>query len=221
MTLGVKIIRKSGIMVSKFIGALLILLYLCQSAAIIYLVRERYELKGVLREQQIKINELEEKLKILDIIEEFQVGFKDEEVAQLTQVIYDQSRRYNYDPLLVLALIITESSFRKGQISSMGALGLMQVKPSVGHELSLRRGLDWTGESSLFEPAFNIQLGTLHLFELILKFKDVNKAIIAYNLGENALRLRLKEGQKAPTYFLRRVMKKYEELKERYDHPKG
>ena len=221
MTLGVKIIRKSGIMVSKFIGALLILLYLGQSVTIIYLVHDRYELQGILREQQIKINELEEKLKILDIIEEFQVGFKDEEVAQLTQVVYSESKKYGYDPLLILALILTESSFRKGQVSTMGAQGLMQVKPSVGYALSQRRGINWKGELSLFEPAFNIQLGTLYLFELILKFKDVKKAIIAYNLGENALKLRLKHGQNPPTYFLRRVLKKYEELKEKYDRPRS
>ena len=221
MTLGVKVIRKSGIMVSKFIGALLILLYLGQSVTIIYLVHDRYELQGILREQQIKINELEEKLKILDIIEEFQVGFKDEEVAQLTQVVYSESKKYGYDPLLILALILTESSLRKGQVSTMGAQGLMQVKPSVGYALSRRRGINWRGELSLFEPAFNIQLGTLYLFELILKFKDVKKAIIAYNLGENALKLRLKHGQNPPTYFLRRVLKKYEELKEKYDRPRG
>lgn len=221
MTLGVKVIRKSGIMVSKFIGALLILLYLGQSVTIIYLVHDRYELQGILREQQIKINELEEKLKILDIIEEFQVGFKDEEVAQLTRVVYSESKKYGYDPLLILALILTESSLRKGQVSTMGAQGLMQVKPSVGYALSQRRGINWKGELSLFEPAFNIQLGTLYLFELILKFKDVKKAIIAYNLGENALKLRLRHGQNPPTYFLRRVLKKYEELKEKYDRPRG
>lgn len=221
MTLGVKVIRKSGIMVSKFIGALLILLYLGQSVTIIYLVHDRYELQGILREQQIKINELEEKLKILDIIEEFQVGFKDEEVAQLTQVVYSESKKYGYDPLLILALILTESSLRKGQVSEMGAQGLMQVKPSVGYALSQRRGINWKGELSLFEPAFNIQLGTLYLFELILKFKDVKKAIIAYNLGENALKLRLRHGQNPPTYFLRRVLKKYEELKEKYDRPRS
>jgi len=221
MALGVKFIRKSGILVSKFISALLVLLYIGQFALIIYLVQDRFELQGILREQQLKINELEEKLKILDIIEEFQVGFKDQEVAQLTQVVYDESKKYGYDPLLILALILTESSFRKGQISEMGALGLMQVKPSVGHALSQRRGLHWKGELSLFEPAFNIQLGTLYLFELILKFKDVKKAIIAYNLGENALKLHLKEGQNPPTYFLRRVLKKYKELEEKYDRSKG
>ena len=97
----------------------------------------------------------------------------------------------------------------------------MQVKPSTGYELSRRRGISWKGELSLFEPAFNVQLGTLYLFELILKFKDVKQAIVAYNLGENALRLRLREGRRLPTHYLSKVMKKYEELKEKYDQYTG
>ncbi len=221
MGVGVKFIRKSGIMLSKFISVLLVLLYLGQSAVIIYLIRERYELRCIVREQQLKMNELEEKLKILEIIEEFQVGFKDHEVATLTQVIYDESKKYGYDPLLILALMLTESSLRKGQVSKMGAMGLMQVKPSVGYALTQRRGLDWKGELSLFEPAYNIQLGTLYLFELVLKFKDVKKAIIAYNLGETALKLRLKRGQNPPTYYLRKVLNNYSRLKEKYENRKS
>jgi soluble lytic murein transglycosylase-like protein len=221
MALGVKVVRKSGIMVSKFIGALLILVYVGQSVIIFRLIDERHQLQCIIREQQLEINELKEKLKILDIIEDFQVGFKDQEVALLTQVVYDESKRYGYDPLLILALILTESSFRKGQVSVKGAQGLMQVKPTTGYELTQRRGIRWKGELSLFEPAFNVQLGTLYLFELILKFKDVKKAIIAYNLGENALRLRMKEGRRLPTFYLSKVMKKYEELKEKYDQRTG
>jgi soluble lytic murein transglycosylase len=228
MTLGVKLIRKSGILVSKYISTLLILLYIGQTAVIVYLINDRNELQQIQREQELKINEqeskineLEEKLKILKIIEDFQVGFKDDEVRELTCVLYDESKKYGYDPLLILALILTESQFRKGQISEMGALGLMQMKPSIGYDLCQRRGLSWKGELSLFEPAYNIQLGTLYLFELILKFKDVKKAIIAYNVGENALKLRLKGGQGPPTYFLSQVLKKYKELKDRYDLSKS
>lgn len=219
MAPGVKVIRKPGIIVSRSVSFLLILLYIAQISLIVYLVHDRFEKKEILRQRQIRIMELEEKLKILNIIEDFQVGFNQEEVGELTQVIYNQSKKYGYDPLLILALILTESSFRKGQVSTMGAQGLMQVKPSVGSDLAKRRGLNWKGELSLFEPAFNIQLGTLYLFELILKFKDVKKALVAYNLGDTALKLRLRSGQKPPTYFLRKVLKKYTELKERYDRP--
>ena len=228
MTLGVKLKRKSGIFVSKYISTLLIILYIAQTAAIVYLVRDRYNLQKIqgdqqtqIKEQQQKINEMEEKLKILKIIEDFQVGFKDQEIKELTNVIYTESKRYSYDPLLLISMILTESRFRKGQVSDMGALGLMQVKPSVGSDLCQRRGLNWKGELSLFEPAFNIRLGSLYLFELILKFKDVKKAIIAYNVGENALQLRLRAGEKPPSHFLTQVVKKYKELKEKYDPPQG
>ncbi len=219
MPVGVKIIRKIGVIVSKPVGFLLILLYVAQTGLIVYLFHDKFEKEKILRQQQMQIMELQEKLKILNIIEDFQVGFNDKEVGTLTQVVHTESKKYGYDPLLILALILTESSFRKGQVSTMGAQGLMQLKPSIGYDLAKRRGLNWKGELSLFEPAFNIQLGTLYLFEQILKFKDVKKALVAYNLGDTALKLRLKSGQKPPTYFLRKVLKKYEELKEKYDRP--
>jgi len=221
MAFGVKIIRKAGIMVSKPISFLLILFYIAQTCFTVYLALDRFEKEKVLRQQEIRIKELEEKLKILNIIEDFQVGFKEKEVGELTCVIYDESKKYGYDPLLILALILAESSFRKEQVSTMGAQGLMQVKPSIGYDLAKRRGLNWKGELSLFEPAFNIQLGTLYLFELILKFKDVKKALVAYNVGEDALKLRLRSGQKLPAYFLSKVLKTYKELKEKYEQPKS
>jgi len=152
MAFGVKIIRKAGIMVSKPISFLLILFYIAQTGFIVYLVHDRFEKEKVLRQQQMQIMELEdklkileEKLKILNIIEDFQIGFNEEEVGELTQVIYNESKKYGYDPLLILALILAESSFRKEQVSTMGAQGLMQVKPSIGYNLAKRRGLNWKG----------------------------------------------------------------------------
>ncbi len=221
MAFGVKIIRKAGIMVSKPISFLLILFYIAQTCFAVYLALDRFEKEKVLRQQEIRIKELEEKLKILNIIEDFQVGFKEKEVGELTCVIYHESKKYGYDPLLILALILVESSFGKEQVSNLGAQGLMQVKPSIGYDLAKRRGLNWKGELSLFEPAFNVQLGTLYLFELILKFKDVKKALVAYNVGEDALKLRLRSGEKIPAYFLSKVLKTYKELKEKYEQPKS
>ncbi len=217
MVLGIKIIRKAGLTISKSVTFILIFIWVIQTAGLVYLLYERGEKDKLLHQQEQKIKELEEKLKILKIIEDFQVGFKKDEVQELTQVIYAESKKYSYDPLLILALIMTESSFRKGEESMLGAQGLMQVKPSVAQDLAKRRGLEWKGDLSLFEETFNIQLGALHLFELILKFRDVKKALIAYNVGEDALRLKMKSGEKLPTFFLARVLKKYKELKSKYD----
>ncbi|MCK4858732.1 MAG: transglycosylase SLT domain-containing protein [candidate division Zixibacteria bacterium] len=208
--------KKIGIIISRPLSVLFLLIYLLQSTVLVYFVYQYYEQQQVITHQQKRIVELEEKLQILKIIEDFQIGFTDTEIGQLTQVIYDESKRYGYDPRLLLALILTESSMIKGQRSYRGAQGLMQMLPSVGHDIARRRGLGWQGELSLFEPAYNIRLGSLYLFELTMKFLDVRKAVIAYNLGETELRRRLNANRDLPKRYLAEVLSKYRELLEKY-----
>lgn len=217
MGLGVKLVRRAGIIVSRWLSLILVLIYLGQAGAIAYLVYDKLETEKRLNQQEEKIKELEEKLKIYHIIEDFQVGFERKEVGELAQVIHEESKKYGYDPLLLISIIITESSFKPGQVSYLGAEGLMQLKPSVGFELAQRRKLEWFGDNSLSIPTLNIRLGALYLFELILEFKDVKQALIAYNLGENNLRLCIKEGRALPDRFLSKVLSKYKELREKYN----
>ena len=214
--LGIKFQKKVGIMLSHPVSLIFLLIYLIQTGALAYLLVEKFNKENLLKQQEKRIQELEEKLKIFKIIEDFQVGLTTNEVGELTRVITRESEKYNYDPLLIIALIQTESSFKKNQKSHLGAMGLMQLRPFVGYDVAKRKGLNWGGKMSLFDPDFNIQLGSLYLFELILKFHDVKKAIIAYNFGENALRLRMKEGGDLPKIFLSRVVNHYKKLKEKY-----
>lgn len=150
------------------------------------------------------------------MVADFQIGFDKHEIGVLAQVIESESRRYNSDPRLLLAVILTESSFRKGNVSYQGAHGLMQVKPSVAVEVARRKGLEGQGNVSLFDPAYNIRVGSHHLFELILKYGDVRKGLVAYNMGETAMRDRLATDQKLPSQYVRKVMARYEELREKY-----
>ncbi len=216
MALGVKLIRKAGIIISKGLSLFFVLIYLAQAGAIAYLIYDKLQTERTLDQQEERIKELEEKLKIYHIIEDFQVGFNQKEVGELAKVIHEESKRYGYDPLLLISIILTESSFRRQEVSYLGAEGLMQLKPSVAFELAQRRNLEWLGDNSLLIPTLNIKLGTLYLFELILKFRDVRQALIAYNLGENNLRVHLKEGRALPERFLGKVMGRYRELKEKY-----
>ncbi|HOP06782.1 MAG TPA: lytic transglycosylase domain-containing protein [candidate division Zixibacteria bacterium] len=209
-------VEKLGIYLSKPISFVLVMIYLLQSGLLIYMIKDKFDLERQITFQQRRIGELEEKLQILKAIEDFQIGFSDEEVGELTEVIYSESNRYNYDPMFVLAIILTESSFRKGQQSAIGARGLMQVVPYVGEDLASRTDVDWQGSQTLFEPEANIKLGTFHLFEQILKFGDVQKAIVAYNVGETRLRGLIRQGQKIPDNYLRKVMENYRMLKENY-----
>ena len=208
--------EKLGIFLSKPLAFLLVLIYLLQSSLLIFLVKEKFDLEKEILFQQRRINVLEEKLQVFKAIDDFQIGFTEDEVLTLTEVVYDESARYNYDPLFVLAVILTESSFKKGQKSSVGARGLMQVVPFVGRDVAPRAGVNWEGSGTLFEPEANIKLGTLHLFEQILKFGDVRQALVAYNVGETRLRGLLRKNLPVPSNYLNKVLENYEMLKETY-----
>lgn len=209
-------LEKLGIFLSKPVAFLLVVIYLLQSALLIYLVKNKFDLEKQIAFQQKRITELEEKLQIFKAIDDFQIGFSDDEVSRLTDVIYSESKKYEYDPMFILAVILTESSFKKGQKSSVGARGLMQVVPFVGKDVAPRAGVNWEGSTTLFEPESNIKLGALHMFEQILKFGDVKKAILSYNLGESRLRGLMRTNKPLPANYLNKVLNNYKMLKETY-----
>lgn len=208
--------EKLGIFLSKPVSVLLVLIYLVQSSLLIYLVKDKFDLQKQIAFQQKRISTLEEKMQVFKAIDDFQIGFNDKEVKELTNVIYDQSKKFRYDPMFVLALILTESSFRRGQKSSAGARGLMQVIPFVGKDVATRAGVDWEDSNTLFEAESNIKLGTRHLFEQVLLFGDVEKAILSYNLGEARLRGLIRQNKPLPQNYLNKVMKNYRMLRENY-----
>ncbi len=215
--------RKAGVTLSTSVTAFLILVYVVQSGSLVYLLVERAQFQEALHQKNVQIMEMEreidelrERLKIFQIIEDFQSGFTPQERDVIGEVIFTQSKRLGYDPILLLALILTESSFRKGQESYMGAQGLMQVLPSTGYWLSNKYKMPWKGDMSLFDPHYNIRIGSYYLFELILKFKDVKKALIAYNMGPEALSGRIKLKERIPEGYARVVMEQYKMLKETY-----
>jgi soluble lytic murein transglycosylase len=207
---------KLGIFLSRPIAFLLVLIYFVQSGLLVYLIADKMDMERQLSFQQTRINELEERLQIFKAIDDFQIGFNQDEVGRLADVIFDESHKYGYDPMFIMAVILTESSFRKGQVSSKGARGLMQVIPFVGKDVAPRAGVDWTGTETLYEPEANIKVGTRHLFEQLLKFGDVKKALVSYNMGETRLRRLMRNDRPLPGRYLKTVEEKYRYLKETY-----
>lgn len=88
-------------------------------------------------------------------------------------------------PPLEFTLAITrqESSFDPRVVSSAGARGMMQFLPSTASGVARRLGVGYSPEM-LFEPDYNMRLGSYHLGELI----DQNAgsyilAAVGYNAG--------------------------------------
>ncbi|MEQ1512140.1 MAG: transglycosylase SLT domain-containing protein [Lysobacteraceae bacterium] len=94
-----------------------------------------------------------------------------------------EAAKHNIDPTWVAAEIRAESVFNPKARSHADARGLMQVLPSTGAGIAKRLGLPWRGGDSLYEPEFNISLGTAYLRELEDKYGMTYTAIAAYNAG--------------------------------------
>ena len=84
-------------------------------------------------------------------------------------------------PALIASVIRAESNFNKNAVSTKGAVGLMQIKPSTAEYIAK---LENYGDYDLNNPSDNIKLGTFYLRYLFDKFGDLKTVIIAYNAGE-------------------------------------
>ncbi len=91
-------------------------------------------------------------------------------------IIHEKSQKYDVDPVLVAAVMETESRFHKGAQSAVGARGLMQLMPRTGR---------WLGATNLYDPAQNVDAGVKYIKYLQGRFDgNLKKTIAAYNAGE-------------------------------------
>jgi len=130
---------------------------------------------------------------------------------QLTELIYLESCKYGFDPLLIAAIIKTESNFRSFARSPVGALGLMQLRPPTAQAMARERGISWQGKHSLHDPYFNLRLGIYYLAKLIRRFGNLELALAAYNLGPTHI-LRLQKYGRIPRRYTSKVLRHYQRL---------
>jgi len=141
----------------------------------------------------------------------YKAGLKTSYIDNLSGLIVHESKKYGYDPLLLTAVIITESSFNNWARSNRGALGLMQIRPATGKELAAEVSVQWQGTPSLYNPETNIVLGAYYLNKLYLHFGDLGLALEAYNHGPSRLKGYLKKGYR-PSRYSRKVFQNYGRL---------
>lgn len=93
------------------------------------------------------------------------------------------------DPYLLAALMMAESSGRVSAKSDKGALGLFQLMPETARWRAEILGLPApTEEQLLGDPLLNARLGADNLRWLLDTFDgDVERALVAYNLGTGRL----------------------------------
>lgn len=126
---------------------------------------------------------------------------------KIVRSIIKNSTETNLDPYLITCIIEIESSFRVNAISKKGAVGLMQVKPSVAK--SIAEEIMGSGNFDLHNPEDNISLGTYYLSKLIEYFGDLETALLAYNLGPTRVVESLKSKDELPRHYLKKIKNCY------------
>lgn len=88
------------------------------------------------------------------------------------------------DPYLVASLIRQESEFNATALSRANAMGLMQILPGTGKRVAKQLRIRGFDSSLLFDPTYNLQLGTRYFRDLLKRYDGrIEYALAAYNAG--------------------------------------
>jgi soluble lytic murein transglycosylase len=147
---------------------------------------------------------------IVQFLKDKKVKLSNSKLESMATTVYEESRLYDLDYRLVLALIKVESNFRHNATSRDGSWGLMQIKPSLAKFISKSTGLEFRNKKDLHEPDNNIRLGTYHISKLMEDFENIHAVLYAYNAGHKKARARLNKESEPNTPFTRRVLKEYQ-----------
>jgi soluble lytic murein transglycosylase len=132
---------------------------------------------------------------------------------RISRAILTQSIEHGFDPIFLISVMWTESSFRPEMIGGVGEIGLMQIRPETAAWLSKKIGYSrYAGRTSLFDPVVNIELGAAYFAMLRQTFDDDGQLYIsAYNMGTTNVRRAL-ANSKRPSEYSGRVLGRYREL---------
>jgi soluble lytic murein transglycosylase-like protein len=154
-----------------------------------------------------KARRLHETSRIFSMLQSSNMGLSRPSTRAVAETVWQESRKYSLDPMLVLAVIKVESEFQSGAVSVYGARGLMQLRPAVAHALAEEADLDvWENENSLHDPVTNIKLGAYYLGQLKEKFGDLKLALTAYNRGPTWVQKMIESNTALPLDYARKVL---------------
>lgn len=108
---------------------------------------------------------------------------------EITAAIIEESEKQGLDPVFTLAVIHTESGFNPNAKGKLGDSGLMQILPETGKWIAEMNDIPWEGKKALFDPVYNIKIGTAYFAYLRSEFDAVPSDYLrAYNSGPTAVR---------------------------------
>jgi soluble lytic murein transglycosylase-like protein len=99
--------------------------------------------------------------------------------ATYSDLIEEAAHHAGVDAALLRAMIAVESAFDPSAVSSKGAQGLMQLRPTTARRYGVSKPLD---------PRENLRGGASYIRDLLKRYgNDMELALAAYNAGEDAV----------------------------------
>ena len=136
-------------------------------------------------------------------------GKSRQRASKVSRTILEESRKHGLDPVFLLAVIQSESSFRPEVIGPAGEIGLMQIREATGRWIAERNKIAWKGRKTLKDPVQNIRIGAAYLAYLRETFDQHGRLYIAaYNMGPGNVETAM-ENHVWPKDYPARVMRRY------------
>jgi hypothetical protein len=121
----------------------------------------------------------------------------------LAEDIFDAAAENNIEPKVAYGLVRTESTFKEGAVSPVGARGLTQVMPRTAAWL-----VPGTKATDLHDRKTNLELGFRYLDQMIDKYKgNVHLALLAYNRGPGTVDKVLRQGGDPDNGYAAKVLR--------------
>jgi soluble lytic murein transglycosylase len=147
---------------------------------------------------------------IVNYLQEHMPNIPEDQLREIANYVYTESKERDLDYRLVLAVMKVESNFKQDAVSSKGARGLLQIKPSLGRGIAETLGVTWSGDRILHEPEKNIKFGVYQLSQLIEDFDSLQWALYAYNSGPTKARELAAKHKQPGLRFAKAVLSEYE-----------
>jgi soluble lytic murein transglycosylase len=152
--------------------------------------------------------------KTVIFLKERKPGIPEDRIKIIANSVYEESRKYDLDYRLVLAIMKVESNFKNEAVSRRGARGLMQINPSSARIIARESGVEVNGAKCLHEPEKNIKIGVSYLSKLRDMFDNMVSALHAYNAGPGKVKKPAAQETAKTTSFTRKVMSEYRQITE-------
>ena len=107
------------------------------------------------------------------------------------KIIHAAAAKHGVDPMLVKAIIFTESTFIPSKVGKDGEIGLMQIRTAAATDWATAKGIPLPSKTEMHNPELNIEIGTWYITRALKRWYNnpdfLRMALAEYTAGRSRL----------------------------------